>query len=64
MSDEYPVTKRTDVLPSKNSWPEAKHGESFEHAMNKPNDPDKPIDFNAGPYNVSDNYCNDQDSDD
>jgi hypothetical protein len=63
MPDKYPVTERTDVSPSKNSWPEAKHGESFEHAANRPNDPKKPIDFNAGPYNVNDNYCQHEDND-
>lgn len=55
MSD-YPVTKRTDVSPSKNPTAEKKHGESFNTAFNPPNNPTKNKRPNL-PYNVNDGYC-------
>lgn len=45
-----------DVSPSKNSFPEAKRGESFDEAANKPNNPNKPVDFNKGSYNPTYEY--------
>lgn len=51
-----------DVTPSKNPTPKKDHGESFNNAMNPPNDPQKR--YQPTSYNVTDDYCDDHDSDD
>lgn len=48
-----------DISPAETPSVDKKRGESFDRAANRPNDPSKPIDFNKGDYNVSYNYCND-----
>lgn len=62
MADKWPVTSRTDVLPSKNSFPEKKHGESFNTAYNPPNNPKK--DHQPTSYNVTADYCGGENEDD
>jgi len=63
MADKYPVTERTDVLPSKYSWPEKKHGESFNTAANAPNSPKADEDMFDKCFNVTDVYCRNEDND-
>lgn len=55
---EFPVTKRTDVLPEKWTNPKKDKGESFNTAANAPNNPTK--DKQPTSYNTSDDYpsCN------
>jgi len=53
---KYPVTSRTDVLPSKESFPKKTKGESFDEAMNAPNDPKKR--HSPESSNVTYDYCN------
>lgn len=62
MPDKFPVTSRTDILPSKNPSATKEHGESFNEAMNPPNNPTK--NYQPKSFNVTDDYCDDQDSDD
>ena len=58
----YPVTKRTDVLPSNNTFPDSKKDQkSFDEAMNPPNNPKK--DQQPESYNVTDDYCEHEHSD-
>lgn len=62
---EYPVTKRTDVLPSANDNPKKKRGESFDEAMNPSNNPTKNHQRDLGnkdtlDYNITHDYCNDE----
>jgi hypothetical protein len=55
MADKYPETHRSDVAPGKNSFPDKKKGESFDEAMNAPNDPKKR--YPPTSFNVTDDYC-------
>ena len=51
---EKPGAHRSDVLPSKNDFPESKRGESFEEAANPPNNPKK--DKQPDSWNVNNDY--------
>lgn len=51
-----------DISPSKERFPVKKKGESFDEAMNPPNNPLK--DHQPTSFNVTDDYCDDQDMDD
>ena len=54
MHDKFPQTYRNDVNPEKYSNPDKKKGESFNEAMNPPNNPTK--NHQPTSYNVTDDY--------
>lgn len=55
MSDKFPQTSRNDISPEKYSNPDKNKGESFNEAMNAPNNPTK--NHRPESYNVTDDYC-------
>jgi len=50
MADKFPVTSRSDVLPSKNSFPKKTRGESFDDPANPLN---KPVPLRKGSAEVN-----------
>lgn len=64
---DYPVTKRTDVLPGPNPTAKKNRGESFDNAMNPPNNPTHThsrSDYgnkDTLEFNVTSTYCDDED---
>lgn len=59
-----PHNTNHDVSPSKNSFPEKKKGESFNEAMNKPNNPKVSQELFDKCFNVNDVYDGDKSDDD
>lgn len=63
---DYPVTRRTDVLPGPNPTAKKDRGESFDEAMNPPNNPTKNHHRGYGnkdtlDFNITHDYCDDED---
>jgi hypothetical protein len=58
---KFPVTRRDDVAPAPLPTAEKRKGESFNNAMNPPNDPQKR--YQPSSFNVTADYCDDADED-
>jgi hypothetical protein len=54
----FPQTDRSDLRPEKYSNPKKNRGESFDDAMNAPNDPQKR--YRPESFNVTDDYCSEE----